>query len=111
MQVVLDHAERFEIDLLRNEPDHGARLAVVALNVMSTDARRPRRRLGYAADRRDQRRLACPVRTEQGDDFSGFYIERYALEGFEPALIGFLQVTDLQDRSHCHPLPLCQFPQ
>src|SRR6056297_1411693 len=93
-----DALERFKRDLLWHKADEAARGAVVGDDIVPADAGGTASRRNEPAERRDERRLARPIRAEQGENLPLLHIERDTLEGLEAALIGLLQVLDLDDR-------------
>ena len=78
-----DRLERIGCELLRNEPDERARGAIVGKNVVAIDGNAPFGRVGDAANRADERRLAGAVRAEQRENLAAANFEIDVLERAE----------------------------
>src|SRR5690606_11365843 len=86
--------ERLGEQFLRNEADHRPRLTVVPDDVVAGNGDRPARRVDEAADDPDQRRLAGPVRPEQGKDLAAPDFQVDVPQCLEPGGIGLRDIGD-----------------
>ena len=95
-----DALERVGGQLLRHQPDFGARRAEVAHDVVPVGRDLAGGRVDDAADDVDQRRLAGAVRPEQREDLAAADLEVDAFERLEARGIGLDQIDDGDDRLH-----------
>ena len=81
-------------ELLRHEPDLGARRAEVAHDVVAVRRHGAGRRGDDAADDVDERGLAGAVRSEQREDFAATDFEIDVLERVKAGSVGLRQTRD-----------------
>src|SRR6185312_5502127 len=88
------------MQLLRHQPDQGARGAVILADVVTADGDASLADIGDAADDADQGGLAGAVRSEQCEYLAAADVKVDVLQRLEAGAVGLRQVDDGYDGRH-----------
>ena len=87
-------------EFLWHQANHAARGSELGHDIMTVDHRGAGTGVDNPADDRDQRGFTSAIGTEQGQDFTGRYLQIHILEGVVTTGVGLGQVRYRNDGSH-----------